>query len=720
MTEFLLEILSEDMPATLQPFALKTLQQKFHDKLKTLELSFEDLQGFVTPRRLCLIVRGLPLRQQDKHIQRQGPKSTASSDVIKRFLKSTGYESLDQCEQRQTKKGVFWFATFSRIGQHTSVLLAQTIVEVMVTFPWPKSMRWKDYQIRWIRPLQNILALFDGQTLPGGLDMATQQYAAPKSQEGDHILWFNCHTMGHRFYQSPSTPLKLFVNSCTAYKHTLNNHGVFLDQTARRRYIVEQARQLASLRGLTLLEEDSLLQEVTALTEWPEVLMGSIEAQFMDLPKEVLRTVMQHHQKYFATQDLRGNLTRAFLFVADTKHLEHKDVVIAGNERVLRARLSDAWFYWDQDRQRPLEVGIERLQGLIFHTGLGSMYDKAQRIQRLSHEIAGYVKGCDPEHAARAAWLSKADLLTGMVKEFPELQGMMGKYYALLGNENTEIAHAIAEHYSPQGLHDTCPERPVSVCVALVDKLDTLIGFFALNKKPSSSKDPMALRRCALGVIRLILRHSLRIPLRTILYKAYHLYTIPLIVEDQVVVEQVMSFFIERLKLLLRHQNIRADVMDAIFAHRAEDDLVHLLASVKALQGFLQTEEGCNLLVAYRRTVNIVRIEEKKDRTRYNIPLNIDLLQQPEEKLLFDTLRKTKSALERLLKEENLVTALQDLARLRKPLDTFFEKIFINVEDRMLRRNRLALLRHITDVMHTVAEFSHIHMKPPIDESPQV
>ncbi len=541
-------------------------------------------------------------------------------------------------------------------------------------------------------------------------------------------------TQGHRFLAPKPFAVKDFAD----YKVKLGNARVMLDQEERREAIWEKASELAKAEGLTVKEDEALLAEVAGLVEWPLVLIGSIDKDFMGLPPEVLTTVMRRDQKYFSLSKKDGSLAPRFIVVADTAPDDGGKQIVAGNERVLRARLADARFFWDQDRKTKLEDRVQALDEIIFHEKLGKMSGKVERMQTLAAEIGARISGCDPEQARRAALLCKADLTTEMVVEFPALQGVMGRYYALADGEPPEVADAIAEHYAPQGPDDRCPTAPVGVAVALADKIDTLVGFFAVGEKPTGSKDPFALRRAALGVIRLIVENSLRIPLARVFNDCFKIYDEtslkPLWVRNVSIhspkewVEEMemyarrfealrsngidgelLPFFADRLKVHLREKGVRHDLISAVFALGGEDDLVRLKARVDALEGFLRSDDGANLLIAYRRAANIVRIEEKRDGKRYDDAPLSDWFQQDEERNLHTSLTASLQASSVWLQKEDFGRAMSEFAKLRQPIDRFFDNVTVNVTDDKKRRvNRLRLLSQIRATLGEVADFSKI------------
>ncbi|MBK1839940.1 glycine--tRNA ligase subunit beta [Azospirillum sp. YIM B02556] len=693
MTEFLIEFFSEEIPARMQARAAEDLKRLVTDKLAANGLTFAKADAHSTPRRLALVVDGLPERTADVREEKKGPRLGSPEQAVAGFLKSAGLDSLDQCEQRDTGKGVFYFAVTEKKGRETAAVLAEIIPAAMAELPWPKSMRWGTGTVRWVRPLHSIIAIFGGRVLDGGYDIGGTQ---------GRIAFGNA-TRGHRFL----APDAVTVESFADYKEKLRTAKVVLDREERKAKIKADAEALAATQGLTLSPDDALLEEVAGLVEWPVVLMGGIDESFMDVPSEVLITSMRTHQKYFAVLDAEGRMAPRFIVVANTETLDGGKAVVAGNERVLRARLSDAKFFWDQDRKTKLEARVPALEKITFHAKLGTVAEKVTRVQLLAAEIARAI-GADSDAASRAALLCKADLVTEVVGEFPEVQGIMGRYYALGQGESADVANAIADHYKPVGPSDSCPTAPVSVAVALADKIDTLVGFFAIDEKPTGSKDPYALRRAALGVIRLVLENGLRVKLADVFSAAHGAYTVAGFAPAGSVGGDLMSFFADRLKVVLREQGVRHDLVDAVFALGGEDDLVRLLARVKALQAFVGSDEGANLAAAYKRASNIVRIEEKKDGAAFDQPVDAARLAQDEEKALFAALNEASATARPLLDAEDFTGTMAALAKLRGPVDAFFDKVTVNAEDKDLRANRLRLLTQIRRTLNTVADFSKI------------
>jgi len=686
MAEFLLELLSEEIPARMQARAAEDLRRLVTEGLAARGLAFERARTFVTPRRLALVVDGLPAASPDVAEERRGPRVGAPAQAMDGFLKSTGL-SQEQLEQRDTGKGVFWFAVIQRPGRPAPAVLTEVVEGVLAAFPWPKSQRWGANAIRWVRPLQSIVALFDGQVVPLSFGPVVA----------------GATTRGHRFLAPEPFPVTGFAD----YAAKLAAARVILDPAERRARILERAQALAAAEGLSLRPDDGLLDEVTGLVEWPVPLVGSIDAAFMAVPAEVLITSMRSHQKYFSLLAADGSLAPRFVVVANIDAADCGAAIVAGNQRVLRARLSDARFFWDTDRRHRLESRLPKLAERTFYAGLGTMAEKAERIAGLARRIAPAV-GADPDLAERAGRLAKADLSSEMVGEFPELQGLMGRYYALNDGEDPAVADAIAQHYSPVGPSDACPTDPVAVAVALADKIDTLAGFFAIDEKPTGSKDPFALRRAALGVIRLIGENGLRLPLAEVFAQAHALYPAGLAQDSAATVAALLDFFADRLKVAWREEGIRHDLIAAIFALGGQDDLVQLRRRVEALAAFLGSDDGANLLIAYRRAANIVAIEEKKDGQSHAGPVDSAALVQDEERALAAALDSVGPEVAQALAAEDFGRAMTALATLRRPLDAFFQTVTVNAPDAALRANRLRLLAAIGAQVGQVADMSRV------------
>ncbi len=681
MAELLLELLSEEIPARMQERGAEDLRRLVCDGLKTAGLAFAQARAYATPRRLTLVVDGLPTAREDVTEERRGPRVGAPDQAVQGFLKGAGLASLEQAEKRDTGKGEFWFAVVTRKGGPTADALPAIIDAAMKALPWPKSMKWGSGTMSWVRPLQSIIALFDGKVLAG--EIAPGGAMAP--------LKFGDATRGHRFLSKGEIKVSDFAD----YAAKLRAAHVMLDPAERKAVVLAGAHELCAEVQVSLRADDALLDEVAGLVEWPVPLLGTIDAQFMDVPPEVLVVSMKTHQRYFATAKQDGGLANRFVVVANNVARDSGKAIAAGNERVLRARLSDAKFFWDQDRKVTLEERLPALKDIVFHAKLGSQADRVTRIEILAEKIAVHVPGADAAQAILAAHLCKADLVSGMVGEFPELQGVMGRYYALEEKLPAAIADAIGDHYAPAGPNDRCPSAPISIAVALADKLDSVISFWSVGEKPTGSRDPFALRRAALGIIRIVVENGIRLPLRQF-FQA----------------DDLMAFFAERLKVQMREKGVRHDVVDAVFGLGGEDDLVRLLARVEAVQSFLGTDAGNNLLIAYNRAANIVRAEEKKDKTlaaRIASAPDVALLEQTEERSVVSALHEVERAIGPALKKEDFAGAMQTLAGLRAPIDSFFEKVTVNVADKTdLRLNRLRLLNQIKATMGRVADFSRI------------
>lgn len=681
MGELLLEILSEEIPARMQARASEELKKSVCAALKDAGLEFSAAEAYATPRRLALVVDGIATHTPDIKGERKGPKIDAPEQAVAGFKRSLPEGAV--IEERETPKGSVLFATWEEAGRDTRAVLAESLGEAFRGLPWPKSMRWATHELRWVRPLHSLIALFDGEVIPFTFGPVAT----------------GAETRGHRFLSGAAFGVSGFAD----YRAKLAEAKVTLDPSERRDLIAREATRLAEAEGLTLKNDPGLLDEVTGLVEWPVVYMGTIDDAFMDVPAEALITSMKSHQKYFSCLDAAGNLANRFIVVANTETTDGGKAVIAGNERVLRARLSDAKFFWDQDRKAPLADKLPALKDRIFHAKLGSVAEKVDRMAALAAELSGHVPGSDAEQVRRAAHLAKADLSSGMVGEFADLQGVIGRYYALNDGEPEPVAAAIADHYAPQGPNDACPSAPVSVCVALADKIDSLVGFFAIDEKPTGSKDPFALRRAALGVIRLILENQLRLPLTHVIATAG-----ALVGQDADVRDDLMKFFADRLKVHLKERGILHDRIDAVFALGGEDDLVRLLARVDALTDFLGTDDGGNLLTAYRRAANILKIEEKKDDRAFDGNVEPDRFVQDEEVNLNAGLTEAGTAIADAVTAEDFAGAMKAVAGLRGPVDAFFDHVTVNADDAGLRENRLKLLNQIRVALDGVADFSKI------------
>ncbi len=691
MPDLLLEVLSEEIPARMQAGGAKALADNILSRLQEALLtgSRKEAEFFYTPRRLVVRVSNLPAKQPDITVERKGPRVDAPEKAIQGFLKSTGL-TLDDCEQRETPKGAVWFAVKQEPGRPTADLLTELLPQALAAVSWPKSMRWDESGTRWVRPIRSILCLLDDAVVPfrfGSIESGRT-------------------TLGHRFLSDGP----LTIKDAGSYAAALKAAKVMLDQDERAQEIKNKAEALAKRAGLTLAPDEWLVSENAGLVEWPVVLMGSFDEAFISLPPEVLRSAMRTHQRYFGLVEHGSAPATRFVMVANTESTNGDAAVRAGNQRVLRARLSDAHFFWDFDRRQKLEDRLPALEGVVFHARLGSMADKARRIERLARLLCPRVPGADPNQATRAGILCKADLVTEMVGEFPDLQGVMGRYYAKAFGEPSEVYEAIAEHYAPRGPGESCPTAPVSVAVALADKLDTLAGFFAIDERPTGSRDPFALRRASLGVIRLIVDNRLRLPLKQALNDALSGYSVLLPESPSVEGKwpDLLAFIVDRLKVHLRDQGKRHDLVSAVFGVGDEDDLVRLLERVEALDHFLDSEDGANLLIAYRRAANILRIEEKKDGERYGGSEDRRLFVQDEEQALYKQVNKTLDPAGDPFMQGDFRKTMALMATLRAPVDAFFDNVTVNCGDTALRRNRLLMLSRIRATLDRVADFSKI------------
>jgi len=683
MAELLFELFSEEIPARMQVKAASDLARLVAAALKEAGLDYGAITSYSTPRRLTLVVAGLPLSQPDKSEERRGPRVGAPEKALEGFLRSTGLEK-GQLEERETSKGSFYYAVIETKGRQSTDVLKGILPAAMSALPWAKPMKWGAHKARWVRPLHNMLCVFDGATLP---------------VEWEHLT-ANNKTFGHRFM----APEAVMITDFADYEAKLRSAFVVIDPAERRDIIAKDAHNLATDEGLELIKDAGLLAEVAGLVEWPEALIGAIDPQFMEVPQEALISAMRSHQKYFSLSDKDGKMAARFITVANLRAEDGGKKITAGNERVLSARLSDAKFFWDLDKQKTLESRVDALDKVVFHARLGTVREKVARIAKLVSVIAPYVNGAAAADCARAALLCKADLTTAMVGEFADLQGLIGRYYAEHDGEKPEVAAAIQEHYSPLGPADACPSNPVSVVVALADKIDTLVGFFAMNEKPTGSKDPYALRRAALGVIRLILENNLRLPLVKIFIEAGNLQ----IVDETLDADELVGFFADRLKVHLKEQNVRHDYVSAVFALGGTSDLVRLMAQVSALANFLGTDDGANLLIAYRRAANILRIEEKKDGVSFNQQPDASLLVEEAEKNLFGRIEEVSVLLSSALGADEFEVASRAAATLRKPVDAFFDDVIVNAEEADIRVNRLRLLASIRNSLDQLADLSKI------------
>ncbi|MFK4530074.1 glycyl-tRNA synthetase beta chain [Bradyrhizobium japonicum] len=710
MPDLLLELFSEEIPARMQAKAADDLRRMVTDKLVAEGLVYEGAKAFATPRRLALTVHGIPARQPDLKTERRGPKMGAPDAAVQGFLKATGLNSLDEAKIQRDPKGDFYIALIEKPGRDAIDVLAEILPVIIRTFPWPKSMRWgarsgKPGSLSWVRPLHAITATF-----------------GPETEEPD-VVKFSVDgietgqtTYGHRFM----APAAINVRRFEDYEAKLKAAKVILDPQARKDIIFADAKELTFAQGFELVEDQVLLDEVSGLVEWPVVMMGSFEPEYLAIPEEVIRATIRNNQKCFVVRDSKtGKLTNKFVLTANIEAADGGKTIVSGNERVIRPRLSDAKFFYETDLKTKLEDRLPKFEQIVFHEKLGTQAERIKRIERLAAEIAPLV-GADVAKATRAAHLAKADLLTEVVGEFPEVQGLMGKYYALAQGEDASVAAACEEHYKPQGPTDRVPTDPISVAVALADKIDTLVGFWAIDEKPTGSKDPYALRRAALGVIRIISENGLRIQLKSLFERllkqtgadiaARAPKIAPGIGKTVVGADEndLLAFFADRLKVQLREQGARHDLVDAVFALGGQDDLLMIVRRVEALGKFLESDDGKNLLAGIKRASNILGIEEKKDKRAFDGAPDAALYGLDEEKALAKAIGEVQAEASAAVAREDFAAAMSAMAKLRPPVDAFFEKVRVNDDDAKVRENRLKLLNEIRSATRAVADFSKI------------
>jgi glycyl-tRNA synthetase beta chain len=702
MPELLFELFSEEIPARMQAKAADDLRDMVSGMLVGEGLVYEGAKAFATPRRLTLTVHGIPARQSDLKEERKGPRVGAPEAAVQGFLKATGLKSLDEAKiQRDPKKGDFYVALIEKPGRATLDVLADMLPVIIRTFPWPKSMRWGERSVKpgalqWVRPLHAIVATFGLETeQPDVVDFAVDGLKAGQV------------TYGHRFM----APAPIEVRRFEDYQAKLLDAKVVLDPQRRKDAILTDAKQLAFAQGFELVDDQVLLDEVAGLVEWPVVLMGSFDQDFLAIPGEVIRATIRNNQKCFVVSDPKtAKLTNKFIVTANIEASDGGKAIIAGNERVIRARLSDAKFFYETDLKTKLEDRLPKFDGIVFHEKLGTQGERIKRIERLAAEIAPLV-GADVEKTKRAAHLAKADLLTEVVGEFPELQGLMGKYYALAQGEDASVAAASEEHYKPQGPNDHVPTDAVSVAVALADKIDTLVGFWAIDEKPTGSKDPYALRRAALGVIRIVLEQRIRIGLRGLVEKHFENSYGVQYLDAASQIDHLMLFFEDRLKVQLREQRARHDLVDAVLSAGSLLEgylLISVVDRVEALGKFLDTDDGKNLLAGTKRAANILRIEEKKDGKAYDGAPDPALYSLAEEKTLAKAIDEVKTEASAAVAKEDFAGAMTAMAKLRPAVDAFFDKVKVNDDDAKVRENRLKLLNEIRAATRAVADFSRI------------
>ncbi len=672
MPELLLELFSEEIPARMQRKASEDLKKAVTNALVDAGLVYESAKAFVTPRRLALTVTGVPARSPDTREEKKGPRVGAPAAAIDGFLKSAGLSSLDQAKiESDPKKGDFYVASIEKKGSDAVSILSSALPRIISGFDWPKSMQWGHGGLNWVRPLRAITATF-----------GTENDEPVVIPFNSNAIESGQTTYGHRFLAPGAIRVRRFDD----YQQALEKARVVLDIDRRKDIIRTDAEQLAFAQGLTVIADDGLLEEVAGLVEWPVVMMGSFDPAFLEVPEEVIIATIRANQKCFCLRDASGKLAPNFIITSNQIAEDGGKAIIAGNERVIRARLSDARFFYHQDLATPLEHGLPKLEESVFHAKLGTQFQRVERLVKRAAEIAPKV-GADPELAKRAAMLAKADLTTDMVGEFPELQGVMGRYYALAQGERSEVANAVADHYKPLGPTDLVPGEPVAIAVALADKLDVLTGFWAIDEKPTGSRDPFALRRAALGVIRILTDNEISFPLS--------------------VEPDLLAFFHDRLKVSLRDSGARHDLVDAVISSDS-NDLLEITRRVEALSALLGSEDGKNLLAGYRRAANILAAEEKKDGKSYAGDIQPELAVSPEEHTLIGALGLIRGVAVDDIESGNYKGAIAALATLRGPVDAFFEAVLVNDPDPAIRANRLNLLARLRDTMRLVADFSRV------------
>jgi glycyl-tRNA synthetase beta chain len=700
MPDLLFELFSEEIPARMQAKAADDLRRMVTDKLVAEGLVYEGAKAFATPRRLALTVHGIPARQPDLKSERRGPKIGAPDAAVQGFLKAAGLKSLDEAIVQKDPKGDFYVALIEKPGRATIDVLAEMLPVIVRTFPWPKSMRWGERSgrpgaLQWVRPLHSIIATFGIET------------------EEPDVVKFDVDginagqvTRGHRFM----APAEISVRRFDDYEAKLKAAKVVLDPQARKDIILADAKTTVQAQNFELVEDQVLLDEVSGLVEWPVVLMGSFDKEFLSIPGEVIRATIRNNQKCFVVADpATKKLTNKFILTANIEASDGGTAIVSGNERVIRARLSDAKFFYQSDLNARLESRLPKFDNIVFHEKLGTQGERIDRIERLAAGLAPLVCA-DVEKAKRAAHLAKADLLTEVVGEFPELQGLMGKYYALAQGEDASVAAASEEHYKPQGPADRTPTDPVSVAVALADKIDTLVSFWVIDEKPTGSKDPYALRRAALGVIRLIVENGIRLPILATakVTMVGLLAKFPSLADAPKLPSDLLSFFADRLKVQLREQGARHDLVDAVFALGGQDDLLMVVRRVEALGKFLDTDDGKNLLAGTKRASNILSIEEKKDKRAFDGAPDAALYKLAEEKALAKAIGEVKAEAGAAVAKEDFAGAMSAMAKLRPAVDAFFDKVKVNDDEPKVRENRLKLLNEIRAATRAVADFSKI------------
>ncbi|MTI42300.1 glycyl-tRNA synthetase beta chain [Roseibium hamelinense] len=693
MPDLLLELFSEEIPARMQRKAADDLKSLVTNALVDAGLHYEGAKAFATPRRLALHVAGVPAGSAATREERKGPRVGAPEKAVEGFLRGAGLVSIDEATiQTDPKKGDFYVAVIEKPGRSAIDIIAEFIPGILRNFPWPKSMKWGTTSTRWVRPLHSIVATFGPETEEP--DVVPFEFDGIKSGKT---------TRGHRFLADVAFDVRRFDD----YAPALEKHKVVLDADRRKEIILADAKDRALALGLELVEDPGLLEEVAGLVEWPVVLTGSFDEAFLEIPDECIQLTIKVNQKCFVLKDPKtGKLANKFVLISNIVAPDDGKTIVAGNEKVIRARLSDAQFFWQSDLKTKLSDNLTKLSDVKFHEKLGSVGERVQRLIALSAELAPLV-GADEAKAKRGAELAKADLVSAMVFEFPELQGLMGRYYATAQGEDASVATAIEEHYKPQGPSDNVPADPVAIAVALAEKLDLLTGFWAIDEKPTGSKDPYALRRAALGVIRIVLENNLRLKLGDLILSALKAQSAKAD-DEAVLVADLLSFFADRLKVHLKDEGMRYDLIDAVFALEGQDDLLMVVKRVEALQKFVSSDDGTNLAAGYKRAVNILKAEEKKDGKPVTGRPHADHLAEQAEIDLAAAIDTARAEAAEAVKSEDFEGAMEALSKLRAPVDKFFEDILVNADDPALRMNRLQLLAEIRDATHVVADFSKV------------
>lgn len=704
MSDFLLEIFTEEIPARMQQDAETQLTNKITEFFQQEKLYYSNISSFSTPRRLAIIASGLKEQQDDQLIERRGPKTDAPENAINGFMQSVGVGDISELEVRISGKAEHYFYISKNIGKKTKDIISAHMSEILASFSWPKSMRWGDGTTYWARPIRSICAIFDNETI---------RFSFAGVNSGNI-------TSGHRFL----SPKQLTITSPAEYEQKLLENHVTPNRAKRKEKIKQDITAILAQENLHITDDDwKLLDEVTGLVEYPVVLQGQFDDKYLSLPPEVLSTVMLHHQKYFPLYDkTTGKISSNFIFVANIGNMHDKNSaenlpIISGNEKVLKARFADAQYFWQQDRKSPLIASEDKLDKVIFQQKLGTIANKVARMRELSKMIALWIPHCDLLDAERACRMSKIDLASEMVGEFSDLQGIMGSYYAHADGEKPEIARAIREHYLPAGIDDDIPTLPISVAVALADKIDTLAGMFVIGKHPTGSRDPFALRRAALGIIRIILQNKLHIPLILLCDTAIAKFPPALFKQHdekpklyrQNVKIRLIEFIIDRLKIQLKGSGIRPDLINAVFAGGKEDNLTRLVSCVQSLEKFLATSQGAELLSAYKRANNIVtKAISSNPQLKLEGKIDSHILTLFEEKQLHDSLQQIGNRITKYSKDNLFYEAMQEAASLNAHVDAFFNNVTVNCADRQLRRNRLMILAQLHNVLSPIADFSQI------------